>query len=100
MIQFNPNIIKLKAGQGDWYVLYQNGRVLIEGNNDYMFNIFKKITNYTNKEIKKLFDDSLTDFIEIKNVNLNKLKSLVNLTNLIENIIIKIKEENKNGFLK
>lgn len=73
---FEMNDFKIRAGRGDWYVLYQNGRVILEGNRPTMINYLKKFTNYDNNQLNKIFDDSLTDSIII-NVNKDKLKSLL-----------------------
>jgi hypothetical protein len=73
------NSLKLRAGKGDWYVLYRNGRVQFEGNKNDIKTKIKNITNYSDNKINDLLNQSLTDFIVIKenNNNLNKLEQLI-----------------------
>lgn len=97
-INFNPKAIKLKAGEGAWYGLYQNGRVIIEGNPQFIFDKLKEVTIYTDNEIKQLMSDALTVWI-IVDADLKKLRGVMekmlppstSLKNILDNIL----KENK-----
>lgn len=73
-INFNPKAIKLKGGEGDWFALYQNGRLVYESNRVNIINKLKSVTTYTNEEINQLLNDSLSTWITLDKINLSKLK--------------------------
>mgnify|MGYP001562236174 FL=1 len=82
--------LKLHAGAGAWYALFNNGTMHYEGNRDNMTDYLKKHTNYSIDKINTLLNQSLTDWLEvIINENNSKLRTV--LKEEIEKII----KENK-----
>ena len=83
----NDISFKLKAGEGNWYALYYNGTVYLEGNDKFMKEKLLKLTNKSLSEITDLLDDALTTWVNI-DINLAELKKLYP-ENLMQNPILK-----------
>ena len=70
--------LKLHAGQGMWFSLFENGTMHFEGNQTEMVSYLKKHTNYSNSKISSLMDKSFTEWVPITiDENLDRLKQLI-----------------------
>ena len=71
--------LKLHAGQGLWFSLFNNGTMYFEGNKTEMVSYLKKHTSYSNKTIENLMDRSFTEWVDIKTneSNVDKIRKIV-----------------------
>lgn len=59
------NRYKIKAGQGQWFVIYDNGTVVHESGLKDIKAYLKKNSQYSDSKIQNILDRSLTEFVPI-----------------------------------
>lgn len=74
------NRYKIKAGQGQWFVIYDNGTVVHESGLSDIKKYLKKNSQYSDNKIQNILDKSLTEFVPI---NIRLTNESIKLRNIL-----------------